>query len=335
VGEVPAVVLLRRRRVGWALLTAAAFLVPLLMVVAPWLVRQKLVFGSWGGGGAWRTAVMANYDDLFRLDLSILSLRDYLQANQTVAALFKGYVLYRELRLLAAVVGVAGLLAVLALADRRLRLRAAPWAIYLPAALLAPALAVPYPTIKGGFWHLMPGLCPIIFVLAAGKGIELLGKSKGGPRWRRVLRWTALPLACAYLLAWWAAAPREMQRAKVPFYPPVAHAAITSLEPPPRAVLTDNSWGLYHVARVPCAQFPSDGADAALLIADSIDAEYLVTRADAPDRIPAMAEVMGHPRFRPYVSYPTDGASLLVYRILPRRPDPVQSPSDSRRSMSQ
>jgi hypothetical protein len=85
-------------------------------------------------------------------------------------------------------------------------------------------------------------------------------------------------------------------------------------------VLTDNTWGLYHVARIPCAQFPTDGAHAALTVADAIGAHYVIARADATKTAPAlsaMQEITGHRRFEPLARHSDETASILVYRILP------------------
>ena len=331
---IPAIALLRRGHLKRALAFAASFCACALLVILPWLLRQKLVFGSFWGAGALRTAFLTDYNDIFRLDLSQLNLQTYLQSSQTVALLFKGFVFYKGVHLLAAAVGLAGLLALWALFDRDLRGRAAPWLLYLGSALLVPAFVFPFPTIKGGFWHLMPGLCPIFFALAAGKIVQLVEwgqrESRAAPR---ITGWLALTLALAYLLLWWKAAPPEIASPEPPPYPLVAREAVLALDPHPRAVLTDNSWGLHHVAGVPCAQFPSDGAEAALLVADYLGAAYLITQADAPDRIPAIAEVADHPRFQPLARYPTIEGRLLVYRILPR--GAPQPPSESRLKMSQ
>lgn len=331
---IPAIALLRRGHLKRALAFAASFCACALLVILPWLLRQKLVFGSFWGAGALRTAFLTDYNDIFRLDLSQLNLHTYLQSSQTVALLFKGFVFYKGVHVLAAAVGLAGLLALWALFDRDLRGRAAPWLVYLGAALIVPAFVFPFPAIKGGFWHLMPGLCPIFFALAAGKGMQLIEcgrrESRAAPR---IAGWLALTLALAYLLVWWKAAPREIASGEPPLYPLVAREAVLALDPSPRTVLTDSSWGLYHVAGVPCVQFPSDGAEAALQVADRFGASYLITQADAPDRLPAMDQIVNHPRFQPLARYPTPEGRLLVYRILPR--GAPQPPSDSRLRMSQ
>lgn len=323
----------QRRRAAVYLLcfTAAAAL-----VIAPWWARQLSVFGHPAGAGPLRTAFLADYNDLFRVDQSHLNLRHYLATNQVVALGFKGFVLGKELRLLGGAVGVAGVLMLLALADRELRRRAAPWLIYLALGLLLPALAFPYPAIKGGFWHLMPGLCPIIFALGAGKAMQLVtGPNQPRGALARLGGWAGLALAFAWLLPWWAAVPREARSAERPLYPAFNPALVRALREASPVVLTDSAWGLYHVTRLPCAQFPSDGAEAALVVAEALEAGYLVTQASAPSRIPAMAEVVGHPRFQPFARHAGKDGTVLVYRILPSSSQLDQSPSDSRLKMSQ
>jgi len=294
------------------------FLVTFVVVAFPWWARQTVVFGNPSGASPLRTAFLTEYNDLFRLDQSHLNLRDYLQTSQVFAAGFKGYILFRELRLLAKVMGLAGLLAIAALLARESRRQSLPWLIYLLLGLLVPALLVPYPAAKGGFWHLLAGLCPILFVLGAQAAVRLLdlGRASKLPS-ARLGCWVVVLAALAWLIGWWVFLPKEAEEEGVPLYPAVALGAVRALGPVPPTVLTDNAWGLYHVAHVPCAQFPTDGAEAALRVADAIGAGYLITLADAPKSIPAMAEVIGHARFQPLVRYPTPQAALLVYRILP------------------
>jgi hypothetical protein len=182
--------------------------------------------------------------------------------------------------------------------------------------VLVPPLLVPYPAGKGGFWHLLPALMPPVIAFGAAAALRAVESSRGHPA-----RMTAAVLAAVVgfgsLCYWWIVPPPDTGREDKPLYPAVAAAAVRALGPDPAPALTDHAWGLYYVARMPCAQFPSDGAAAALKVADAIGARYLIARADAPNSIPAMKEVIGHPRFRPLARYPADDTSLLVYRIVP------------------
>jgi hypothetical protein len=308
------------------------FVAAFVLVAAPWWVRQVTVFGHPSGADPLRTAFQTSYNDLFRLDQSHLNLRDYLQTNQMVAWGIKGYVLYLFLRVLAKAVALVGALALGALAIRELRREATPWLIYLLLGLLVPPLLVPYATGKGGMWHLLPALMPI--ALALGMAVAVRAVERAGPR--RGLAVAAVLLAAvsfASPLYWWVRLPRDATGENKPLYPSVAVEAVEGLGPNPAPALTDNAWGLYYVTGLPCAQFPSDSAAAALRVADAIGARYFITRADAPSAIPAIGEVVGHPSFRPLARYPAGETHLLVYRLLRPR-SASQPPSASRLRIS-
>jgi len=313
-----AIGLWRRGERRHALRLTALFLAAFALVAAPWWIRQTLVFGSPSGASPLRTAFLTDYNDLFRLDQSRLNPQDYLATSQVVALGVKGYVLYRSLRVLAKAVMLFGLLFIAALFLRDLRRPAVPWLAYLALGLLIPPLLVPYPAGKGGSWHLMPALMPIILALGASAAFRLFDTLKH--RLRSSLAGAlVIALSLGSLLYWWARSPEDAARAADPLYPPVAAEAVRALGPSPRPALTDNAWGLYHVTHLPCAQFPTDGAVAALQVADAIGAGYLITRADATNQIPTMSEIINHPRFQPLARYPAGETSLLVYRIVPSR----------------
>jgi len=311
------VLLTRRRTRRYHGLRAIVYFIAAMVVIAsPWCLRQALVFGHPFGAGPLRTAFLTSYNDLFRLDQSRLNLTDYLQTNQLVAWGVRGYLLGTFLRILAKAVLLVGVLALAALALRDLRRESAPWVIYLVLGLLVPPLLVPYPAGKGGFWHLMPALLPGIIALGAAGAVRAVETSHG----RRLRMTAALAVAVVgfgSVFYWWVFPPPDAAREAKPLYPAVAAEAVRALGPNPAPALTDHAWGLYYVARIPCAQFPSDGAAAALKVADAIGARYLITRANAPDAIPAMKEIIAHPRFRPLARYPAGDTFLLVYRIVP------------------
>ena len=308
------------RRRGLSLLLC--FLAIFALVAAPWWTRQTIVFGSPSGANPLRSAFLTEYDDLFRLDQSPLNLRHYLDATYMLSLDGKMGVASVGLRLLLNAVMLCSALALPALLFRHLRRSSVPWLIYLPIALLTPAFAVPFPALRGGLWHIMPAAVPIVLALSGCSAALLLDLAKrAGPMAARVAAWPAVIICVLSPGYWWVFPPSAVSQPG-PLYPPVAIQAAAALGPVPPTVLTDNAWGLYHVAHVPCAQFPSDGAAAALRVADSIGAAHLITRADAPDRLPAIAEIAGHPRFQPLARYPAGETRLLVYRILPPSTQP-------------
>ena len=293
------------------------FLIAFSLVSLPWWTRQTLVFGHPSGAGALRTAFLTNYDDLFRVDHSHLTLHDYLQTSQVVATGMKAYAFYRSLRILARALMLFSALAVAALWLRDLRREAVPWLAYLPLALILSCFLVPYPTLKGTGWHLLPALMPGLLALGSGAAVALYDLAR--LRAHVALGWVVIAAVLVSPCYWWAFPPPEAERAAQPLYPLVAAKAVDALGPDPGPVLTDSAWGLYHIARIPCAQFPTDGAHAALAVADAIGAHYVITRADATNTapaLPAMKEISDHRRFEPLARHSDGTASILVYRIL-------------------
>jgi len=318
VAVILALVCRRRVRKSHPVEMLVYFLIAFSVISVPWWARQALVFSHPAGADPLRTAFLTDYNDLFRLDQSHLTLHDYLQTSQVVSIGMKGYALYRSLRLLLKAVALFAALALAALWIRDLRRDALPWLAYLPLALAIPCLLVPYPTLKGTGWHLLPALMPGILALGSGAAVHLHDLARS--RAHVALGWILVAAAFISPCYWWAFPPPEAQRAAQPLYPLVAAKAVEALGPNPGPVLTDNTWGLYHVTRIPCAQFPTDGAQAALAVADAIGAGYVITRADATNTapaLPAMKEITGHRRFEPLARHSDETASILVYRILP------------------
>ncbi len=309
----------RRARRHHGLWLALWFVGAFAAVATPWWIRQALVFGHASGAGPLRTAFLTSYNDIFQLDQSKLNLASYLATSQAAALGTKAYVLYITLRVLAKAVLAVGLLGLGVLAIRDLRRESAPWLVYLLLGILVPSLLVPYPTAKGGSWHLLPALVPGIIAVGAAVALRLVERARGHPGTVLIGVATAI-VGFGSLLYWWVRPPADSSLKDKPLYPAVAAQAVGDLGSRRAPALTDNAWGLYHVAGLPCAQFPSDGVAAALKVADSVSARYLITRADAPKAIPAMSQVIGHPRFRPLARYPAGDTTLLVYRIIPPAP---------------
>ncbi len=311
-----ATALQRRGERSHALRFALSFIAAFAIVAFPWWIRQMIVFGSPAGANPLRTAFLAEYNDLFRLDQSHLNLREYVHATWMLSLDGKLGVTLVSLRLLLKAVMLLALPALVAIGFPDLRRRSAPWLIYLPLGVLTPALLVPFPALRGGFWHIMPAFVPIVLALGTAGGLRLISLARGARLPSvRLAAWAGLGSCLLSVAYWWVFPPPAAGRAE-PLYPEVAVEAVGALGPNPGPALTDNAWGLYYVTGLPCAQFPTDGVEAALAVADSIGAHYLITRANAPDKIPSIQAIVGHPRFQPLARYPAGDTRLLLYRIL-------------------
>ncbi len=327
----------RQRQGKRAGVLGLAFAGALAVSIAPWLVRQADVFGHASGAGALRGAFASSFDDLLRVDTSVLTLTNYLRVNPTAQLGYKSYVLLRELLVLAQLVGPTLLLFWLALRDRSFNHELLPWLSYGAFALIIPAYVFPHVTVQGSFAHLSTGLMPVLTLLGAKAGLDLLSApfSERHEAWWRA-RWVPLALVIAWFPGCWVLYPKEVQRATWLRYPDAARQIKQQLAP--RAALTDMAWGLWHGAKIPCAQFPTDGTDAALKVADTLGADYLIMMADAFQRIPATRGVTTSRRFEYVARYPAKPADLLIYRIVPadgstrngvgQRPDPPGEPEE-------
>ena len=312
----------RRGAVNWRPLAlfAAAFGV----IAAPWWVRNCVVFGTPLGAPVGKTAFLATYNDIFRLDSSALNLKGYLALNQTVQTLMKVYVVWREVRLLAVICGLALPFAVWAVAARRRKHAAganglspvAPWLVYTGLAVLVTAAVFPYPALKGTFWHLAPGLC--VFILAAGAaGIadaaQRLWRSQAALAKAAAI---ALPAAAlGLLLAWYAFTPSLSDVDRSPYRS--AAGEIASLGEPVRVALTDDAWSLYHFSGLRCAQVPTDGAGAMLRVADALGANYLFVRERTVRSINQIASVRRCRRFQPAARWGEGGDAVYAYHLMP------------------
>jgi len=305
--------LLRREGAAWR--QAALFAGGFVVAAAPWWIRNAMVFGQPFAGGVMRTAWLVTYNDIFRTDAGALTAQRYFDSSQIVAAGFKAFVLYKELRLLAVIGGLTAALAVYAvIADRR-RGRFAPWLLYTGLAIGVSALVFPYPAIKGGFWHIVAALCPFVFAAGAAGLVQVRRHARRSAlSWPRAAAWVAGAATVGYFIA---------------IHPAVLGKATT--EPDPYAVvagplehttrggapvLTDNCWRLHHYTGQACAQFPTDGPAPALRVADALGAEYAVVQASSLRGIPSIGRAVETARFTRIATLGEGDERVYVYRIM-------------------
>jgi hypothetical protein len=310
-GDVPPV---RGTAVNWR--PMALYGAALVVVAAPWWVRNWLVLGAPLGAPVAKTAFLATYNDIFRLDCSSLSLRSYLALDQGFQGLMKGYVLWRELRLLAVMCGLALPFAIWAVLTHPRRNSLSPWLVYVALVVAVTAFVFPYPAVKGTFWHLAPSLCVFIFAAGASGIMDATQYLRRTGSRLGVLGALCLPaLAVGPLLAWYAFTPSEGGGATSPYQR--AAGEIRPLREPVRVALTDDAWGLNHFTGLRCAQVPSDGAGAALRVADTLGANYLFAQQRSLDSIRGVAAIRRCRRFEPVARWGRGPGAICVYHIMP------------------
>ena len=320
-------------------LFAAAFVV----IAAPWWLRNWMVFATPLGAPLGKTAFLATYNDIFRLDSSSLNLASYLALNQVVQGLVKAYVLWREVRLLAVICGLALPFAIWAVAKHRQRSLLSPWLVYVALAVGVTAFIFPYPALKGTFWHLAPGVCVFIFAAGAsgitdaaqwlwsrgsrptaapGPGADVDSDPRGRSRRARAAtllhRGGALSLpalAVAPLLAWYAFTPSQNGVNASPYRR--AAGEIRALREPVRVALADDVWSLHRFSELRCAQVPTDGAAAALRVADALGANYLFVQQRTLSSIKGVAAIRRCRRFEPRARWGRGPDAIYAYHIMP------------------
>jgi 4-amino-4-deoxy-L-arabinose transferase-like glycosyltransferase len=291
---------------------AGAFLV----VAAPWWLRNWMAFGRPLGAPAGKTAFLATYNDIFQLRASALTLQDYLALNQTVQGLMKGYVAWREVRLLAVMCGLALPFAAWAALRHPRRRLLSPWLAYSALAIGVTAFIFPYPALKGAFWHLAPGLC--VFILAAGAAGVVQASERLWQTNRAPARFAAVTLPAAavgLLAAWYAFTPAHGDVDRSPYRR--AAGGVASLREPVRVAVTDDAWSLHCFTGLRCAQVPTDGVGAVLRVADALGANYLLVRERTLRNIAAVAAVQRCRRFEPAARWGTGGDAVYAYRVVP------------------
>lgn len=310
--------LFRRDRRG-AVVSAAWFAAAFVAVCLPWWVRQTLAFGSPAGGEALRAVFFTRLDDVMQLHPARLDLLHYLSSGGTTLLGARARAFAHVAAVFSHAVGPVGLVALVELASRSARAALAPWLLYVAFAAIAPPLLVPETTLSGGFERLVPGLLPVVYILAARVPFELqrVLTGNGGPI-RRVAP-HALVLVCIAALGYqWREAPEQLRAHGERHYPAAAQTAVEELPSGQSAVLADSAWLFYDATRLPCAQFPSDGPEAALEVAERLGIRFFVTTGFSLRRVPAIRRVPDHPRFEIVAHYPDQVLEgVYVYRIAP------------------
>jgi hypothetical protein len=151
-----------------ALAAMALFLVGYLLLMAPWLARNLLVFGAPLAPGASKALWLTDYNELFIYPASLLTPQRWWAGGLADILADRGWALGQNLQTALAVQSEILLLPFVLAASWRLRqdwrVRTA-WAAWL-LTLAAMTLAFPYAGARGGFFHSGAALQPFIWAIA-------------------------------------------------------------------------------------------------------------------------------------------------------------------------
>jgi len=272
-----------------ALACAGLALAGYLVVMAPWFVRNWLVFGTPLAGAGLKTLFLTDYDDLFAYHTSP-SLARYLEWGWGSIFRSKAQALLLNLQRL----WIENLLVVLlpfsALGLWRLRREPLLWPflLYFPLLFLAMTLAFTFPGMRGGLFHSGGALLPFLFA-TAGPGLEVtlrwLARWRG---WHVRRAWPVFAAALAALAAllaafglWRAGAFDGTWNERDQGYAEIG--AWLAAEGAAKAVVMVGdapafTWHTGHLA----VAIPNEPLDTVLAVADRYSARYLVLDSSRP-----------------------------------------------------
>jgi len=263
---------------------ALYWLVPYALVLAPWLLRNTLVFGTASPPDQWRLMFLPRYNDIFRADLSSITVPQWLASHQGLRGALR-YDLFVVLRMAEWMVATGGnsllLFAVPFLWARRPAL-GRPFLTLFGLLCLAYGFVVPEIAIGGGYTQAFTSVLPLLFVGAAA-GVWRAGEWVAARRPRLSGAATAALLAVALLAhtvtrLGLTLTNASMQERTVPVIADQAllRAFFQAHPPASEPVLVNDPWSFHPLVGRPCYMAPTDGMAKISEVARRTGARYLV-----------------------------------------------------------
>ncbi|MGQ9731344.1 MAG: hypothetical protein ACUVX8_08695 [Candidatus Zipacnadales bacterium] len=306
----------QRQHLGW-------FLVPYTAVVAPWLIRNTLVFGSPWPPALWRLVLLTAYEDIFRADLSAIDLGRWLayHGGWGGALCHSGFALLRLLQWVAFRGGSSLVLAALVFQLLKRSPVSRSFLYLLGMLTVGYGLILPEVGLNGGFTRGYMSVLPWVLAAAAGgvwTGGEWLATRIGGLRRRGwIVALVLALLAHTVVRASLTVEADRRERAEDPYLRNASQlrAFFTKgpdISPP---VLTDNPWVFHALTDMPCAMLPTDGMDAVLEVGRRLNARYVVLSAQLMDLYPGLREATAQGTL--LACQHVTGSSLRIYTLPP------------------
>ncbi len=288
------------------------FLVPYGLVVAPWMARNALVFGSASPPDLLCVLFLPRYQDLFRADLSSITVQQWLTAHGGWGGVIR-YDILVLLRIVQWLLGKAGhtlLIAAIPFLCVRRPAGGRPFLYMLGFISLAYSFVVPHVGLNGGYQRAFTSVMPLLFAAAAG-GIWVVAECIQN-RLPRVRRPAIVALVATLLLGHTAARfGFELLRAEkqIAVNPYVGNEgairAFFSTQPPDRPVFADDPWHFGAITAKKCYQTPTDGMDKLLEVARRVDARYLLVMGISWNAYPGIQQALEENRIARVRELPT------------------------------
>ncbi len=322
----------------------ATALVVFAIVIAPWLVRNTVVFGSPTPPILGKLMILPTYWDIFRADLDSITVAEWLQQKHGLggALVYRTVTVLRVIQWLLGVFGLAAPFALLGLWKDR-RQEALPFWILGLLLCAGYPLLLPELCLKGSLQRSAPALFPILCVAAAAGlvyGAEWLAARRHSPSPCGI----ATVLAILLLLSTAGLAVHSIpKRCTYVDYDPYylnrerVAAFFARNARPGETVLTDDPWKLHEVTGLRALQTPSDGVEALHTLAKRFDCRYLVVMGLHVAKIPGLAAELSDPRkmllLRRYSTRARHGG-LHIFDLRGGGPDAVASVKENTKGVA-
>lgn len=311
---------LRLRHMAW-------LVAPYAMVMAPWMIRNTVVFGSPSPPGVWRLAFLPIYEDMYRSDWSSLTMGAWLAARGGW-----GGVLSHDVSALGSYArwvvtdagGVLLLFAIPLLWVRRPAV-ALPFLYLLGLCALVYGFVLPEIGLHGAFVRSFIFAMPVIWAAgASGLSIAAEWTARRLPRTRHRLVLGALAAILLVHGVGRQSAAMLKRREVISVHPYLTASAelrlfFDSHPPTGRPLLTGGPWDLYRITGRPCLMAPTDGMGRLLEIADRFGVRYLVITGAGHRFVPGLDDALREARVRVVREIPTlvDVGDLQIIDLRP------------------
>jgi len=301
---------LRGRRLTHALY----WLIPYALVIGSWMARNTLVFGSASPPDQWRLVFLPHYHDIFRADLSSITVQEWLTVHHGWRGVLR-YDLLVVLRMAEWMVGAGG---------NTLLLFAAPFLwlrrpgmgrpyLYLFGLLcLVYGFVVPEVGIGGGYTQAFTSVLPLLYVAAAG-GVYLAGEwvavrsaRVSGAVATAVIGLALLGHTFLRLGATLKHTSQQMLAVPVIMDRDLLRAFFQAHPPADEPVLVNEPWAFHPLIGRPCLMAPTDGIGKVMEVARRTGARYLVLAGEAEvNRYPSVRKAIVQGRLAVVRAMPT------------------------------
>lgn len=312
-------------RVKHAALSGLLVLLGYLLLMAPWMARNWITFGSLLSAGGTRTLWLTHYDELFAYPASLLTPAHWWSSGLPAILQARLWSVGQDLQTTLAVQGLIFMAPLILLGlwrmrnDRRVKLALLAWLL----TFLVMAVIFPYPGARGGFFHSGAALQPMWWAMAP-VGLEAFlhwGERRRG--WQPALAgriFQAGLLALAALLTVFIVVTRVIGpdpaqpawRASTARYLRLEEALQNAGARPGQVVLVNNPPGYFVANRRPAIYTPFGDEQTLLAAASRYQAAYLLLEYDHAAGLDALyADPAGHPG----LDYLTTIEKTHIFRI--------------------